>query len=83
MPMKTTDLHALCGHNYIFDPRPAEKINNPSYRSHLHNTVLNFHTEDRMPVSQLFKPSNPYAQISNHYYMSQSEEVVFIEQVSE
>ena len=80
MPMKTTDLHALRGHNYIFDPRPADKINKASYPSHFRNTVLNFHTEDRMPVSQLFKPSNPYARISDHCYMSQSEEEVFIEQ---
>ena len=64
----------------FFDPRPADKINKPSYPSYFRNTVLNFHTEDRMPVSQLFKPSNPYARISDHCYMSQSEEEVFIEQ---
>jgi len=60
-----------------------KKLTTRAIGSHLHNTVLNFHTEDRMPVSQLFKPSNPYARISNHYYMSQSEEEVFTEQVSE
>jgi len=85
MPMQTklvTYMYCLdTGYNsYIFDPRPAGNINNPGYQSHFRNTILNFQTEDRMPVSQLYQPSNPYSRISDHSYMSQSEEELFIEQ---
>ena len=77
-PMTTSDLHQLRKHNYVFDPRPVDKINWPGYQSHFRNTILGFQSDSRMPVTQLYKPANPHARTADHQYTSMSEEDLFL-----
>ena len=77
-PMTTADLHKLRSQNYIYDPRPKERINCSAYQSHFRNTVLGFQTKERMPLTQLYKPANPYALFSDHQYLQSSD--LFLQQ---
>ena len=78
--MTTADLHKLQSQNYIYDPRPKERINCSAYQSHFRNTVLGFQTKEKMPVTQRYKPANPYALFSDHQYLQSSEEDLFLQQ---
>jgi len=77
-PMTSADIHDMRNHHYIFDPRPTDRINHPGYPSHFRNTILGFQSEDRMPVTQLFKPANPHS-LKDHHYTDKSEEEAFLE----
>jgi len=77
-PMTTADLHKLRSQNYIYDPRPKERIDCSAYQSHFRNTVLSFQTKERMPLTQLYKPANPYALFSDHQYLQSSD--LFLQQ---
>jgi hypothetical protein len=61
--------------NMVFDPRPESYRKSISYPDHVRNTVLNYRGIDRMPISQLFTPANPYALVD---HISQSPEETFL-----
>ncbi|XP_060084052.1 uncharacterized protein LOC132563310 [Ylistrum balloti] len=51
-----------------YDPRPQQYRNVTSYSDHFRSVWLNHTKVNVYPVSQIFKPANPYALDSDHDY---------------
>ena len=66
--------------NMNFDPRPERFRNNKGYLDHFRNVCLNFPGASKMPIYQIFEPSNMLAVAHDHDYLKLTPEDHFLEQ---